>query len=1706
MATNLTTTTFSTTYKDDFRDSDNYHRVLFNAGKALQARELTQMQTIIQREIERFGSNIFREGGIVQPGGVAIVEYEYVKLASGQLPANTATILNKVFTVAAPNPALQVKIVQVIAASGSDPDTLVIEYQSTSAGTSGSQPVRVINGVTLENSVLGPSYDMVVASSAASGRGMKFEVAQGVFFAQGHFVFCEKQEIILSKYGITPTNDIGFRIIQDVVTVSDTNDLYDNQGAAPNLAAPGADRYRIRLVLTTRDQIASGQNFVFLTRVTDGQISDTTTANNSYNVLNDVLALRTKEESGDYIVKPFNAKFNDLNDSNLELEVTDGIVYIDGYRLEMKNKKIVVPKAQQTVTLENQAVVIQYGNYVIGSGGAGLPNINTLQRQNIRSVTGHGGSTIGTCRVRAIEEDGANWRYYLFEINMNAGQSFAAAKSIGLGSSDYFNIVLDDGAAQLKNTAQNDLLFPLPKVRPTQTGVAFDDISIQERYTVTTDGSGNSTTSTSVTSGTFENTGQWIVAPTDGAIESPTITLDGTQTSFTISGATPSKTLEIIAKVKRSSPTARSKTLTDATKTISWPADAKTDAAGQQYIDLDKTDIFSVSAVKINDSDGAAITSNWTLDNGQRDNYYGIGRLILKGGLSAPTSNIFIRFKHFTHGNGNFFDITSYNAAQVAYGDVPAYRQNDGTTIELRDVVDFRPVATRATGGIGLGYDSDGVGGTGIINLLPTNTDTFTGDIIYYMPRRDKLIAIAGPVRGKAIQAGSIQVITGTSDLNPQYPDVSTSSMALMNIDLNPYTLDESDLSTSMIPNKRFTMADIAELEQRIDKLQELTTLSLLELSTSSLGVFDSAGNARTKAGFLVDNFYDYAFSATDRAEYRASIDDLEGTITAEQDVHNVRLVYNSGAGDTTTSLVGDLAILPIASHQTLVNQQLATETMNVNPFAVITHNGQLRISPASDEWVETQYAPDAIVNATETRSGGTTRVQNSLAAWRNSWIGRPRGNQVTIRGRVTNRREIIADRVIDVQVIPFMRSRKISFKAEGLRPETQHFLFFNGVVLADYVRDETFERFSQRSDDVGNTYTNRTSHPDGASTIISDATGTITGSFIIPSNSALKFRTGTKIVKLLDISVDDDNAALSKATAGFTSSGVLETRQRTIRSTRVEERITLIQEPQDDGGGGGGGGGEGGGDAGDPLAQTFFINAKENPNGVFITKVDAYFASKDANIPVRCELRGVENGIPNSAPIAGAYVYLPPASVNIPADTENMASVQASPTTFEFEEPIYLLPDREYAVVLKAETIGYTSYVAETYAFILGSTEARVSRQPTLGSLFTSQNGFTWTPDQQRDLMFKLYRAEFSPSASAILENASAPTHLIRGNPISTTAGDATVRVYHRGHGLIKNDYVRLVNLDSDQSFGGIKGYDLTGSRQVTAVDYSGYTFEADSTASDTIITGGNGIIASQNYMFDVYVPNIQTLIPTETNISGSIKLTEGGSYAANRNTAIGYSRAKAASYSNITLNEFNFNTSPKCIFSDSNEAISPLSGAKSVTMKLNLSTNDTKVSPVIDLQRASMTMFENIIDKQDSAATNGFNVPISFVNETHPSEGSHAAKHVTVPVTLAEQAVGLKILFAAHRPLTGGFRVYYKTGTGDDNFDEVNWIELNEVSNNPADENPTIYREYEYLAGGQVGNLNAFSKFQLKIVMTSTNSSKIPVIKDLRAIALVT
>lgn len=682
--------------------------------------------------------------------------------------------------------------------------------------------------------------------------------------------------------------------------------------------------------------------------------------------------------------------------------------------------------------------------------------------------------------------------------------------------------------------------------------------------------------------------------------------------------------------------------------------------------------------------------------------------------------------------------------------------------------------------------------------------------------------------------------------------------------------------------------------------------------------------------------------------------------------------------------------------------------------------------------------------------------------------------------------RETIGTKVIDVKFIPFMRGRKIFFKAQGLRPNTRYFPYFGNKAIDDYTREETtFQRFSERQDDNSNVFQKATAHPDGSSNLITDDKGVIIGSFVIPSREDFKFRTGTREFKLLDISGGVDANAISAARAQFTSTGILETIQNTVKVTRIVDKVIVVKQ--------------------DPLAQSFFVDAIENPNGIFVSKIRLYFATKDSGIPVQVQIRPMIAGVPAEVPIPDAVKFLDPSDINIPSDLTDLDNIRSNGTDFEFEEPVYLQPNKEYAFVVLADTTSYTLHVAKTYEFLIGSTEARVTKQPTLGSLFMSQNSSTWNPDQDRDMMFQIYRAEFASSGTAYFTNSTNIRELTANNSLLTDSGDGQCTVFMNGHGFAKNDKVFVSGLtDSDVSGAFSFASSVLGSRTITKVDHTGFAFEADSNAQASLFVGGQNMVVTRNMMYDRYIPQVQTLLPgADTTIAASVKTVSGSSYGGTRNTGPTY--IKASSYSNITLNEVNRLSSPSVILNDSNATVHSVSGA-SFDMKLDLATADTKVSPIIDLQRLSVHTMEHVIDKQDASLTSGFNVPIRFIDETDANFGTHAAKHITTPVTLEEPAVGLKILFSANRQAAAGFRVYYKTATSDQVLDDLPYVELTEETNNPADESIRVFREYRYLAGGDGGALPEFTQFVVKIVMTSTNTAQWPRLSDLRVIAMVT
>ena len=132
-------------------------------------------------------------------------------------------------------------------------------------------------------------------------------------------------------------------------------------------------------------------------------------------------------------------------------------------------------------------------------------------------------------------------------------------------------------------------------------------------------------------------------------------------------------------------------------------------------------------------------------------------------------------------------------------------------------------------------------------------------------------------------------------------------------------------------------------------------------------------------------------------------------------------------------------------------------------------------------------------------------------------------------------------------------------------------------------------------------------------------------------------------------------------------------------------------------------------------------------------------------------EIRRTVNGYPESVrTIPFSECILNPEQVNIQGGGTSSTNDDVQPaTTFAFANPIHLTPG-EYAIVLVSQSNEYQVYISEMGGTILGGT-TKVDKQPYIGSLFKSQNASTWEADQNKDLKFKIKRADFATSGTAV-------------------------------------------------------------------------------------------------------------------------------------------------------------------------------------------------------------------------------------------------------------------------------------------------------------------------------------------------------------------
>ena len=615
---------------------------------------------------------------------------------------------------------------------------------------------------------------------------------------------------------------------------------------------------------------------------------------------------------------------------------------------------------------------------------------------------------------------------------------------------------------------------------------------------------------------------------------------------------------------------------------------------------------------------------------------------------------------------------------------------------------------------------------------------------------------------------------------------------------------------------------------------------------------------------------------------------------------------------------------------------------------------------------------------------------------------------------------------------------------------------------------------------------------------LVTDANGAVTGTFAIPDpkvNSNPRWRTGDRLFRLTSSASNSQTAAdvETAANAEYVAKGTIETVRETIvssrqakvemrsvtesqtitrTSTRTEERTVGYH---------------------DPLAQTFMI---DDAGGVFLTSIDLYFSSKDADIPVTVQIRDTVNGYPGQKILPFSEVSLNPSSVNTSTDG-------TTATKFTFPSPVYIQENVEYAVVVMANTQDYNMYVARMGEKALDSSRT-ISQQPYNGVLFKSQNGVTWTADQNEDMKFLLRRAEFSNvTGSVTLTNDTLPSRTLKNNPLRTTNGSAVVRVFHPNHGMHGTGNSVTISGCPTTGINGLDHTEInTTHTSISNVTLDSYDITVSTAASATGDVGSNAVVATQNRLYDVLnLSGIQTMVLPGTTLNYFLRPTAGRSIDGSETNE--FELTSLTNKIGVVGNDNISFTAPQLVASSINETDNMSSTAtvpvKSLHVILELSTSNTKISPVIDTQRISAFAIQNRLNSPDSGDPD-------FVDDFASSGTSTAAVYLTKPIKLENSSTALEVRTTANIRSTSDVLIFYRVlGTDDDRqIDELSFTAFNttgtsDVAVTPAEDDAT-FKEYKYSASG----INEFTTFQLKIVLKGTNSAYPPVLKDMRGVAL--
>ena len=553
----------------------------------------------------------------------------------------------------------------------------------------------------------------------------------------------------------------------------------------------------------------------------------------------------------------------------------------------------------------------------------------------------------------------------------------------------------------------------------------------------------------------------------------------------------------------------------------------------------------------------------------------------------------------------------------------------------------------------------------------------------------------------------------------------------------------------------------------------------------------------------------------------------------------------------------------------------------------------------------------------------------------------------------------------------------------------------------------------------------------------------------------------------------------------------------------------------------------------GDPIAQTFFTpkpKSNKTSYGTFVSSVDLFFGAKPntatgaLQLPVSVKIAQVRNGFPTKNYIAIATVKCKDVNVSTSPDVNDANTI----TKFTFKDPVYLLPDTEYALVVYSDSPEYECYIAELGGEVLGADPPqRISEQPYAGSFFRSQNATTWTPYQNEDLMFVIHKAVFESTGTATFNLKEAPEAsmnvdrlLLNTNKLTFPVGAVDFKV----KGLYKSntaydsynyivphqqfEYGKLLDASTKES-----SANYLNTRKIIQGNSNSLFVLAEFASSDPDVSAvfnkqTLSIIAGEH---DVNNGGISNNIISITNRGAGYNafVTTGNAVFGSSNNTL--NNAAQLFREQYLANNFNIG------FYNLTVAGGEGSGADGFAVA-NTDGGNTVNYIVVNSGGSGYIETPTLTIANGNATTGMITATAKAQGETGKRGGNINARYITRQITLEEgfESGDIRVFMDCIRPTGTDIQVYYKVLGSEDpeRFADKSWVRMEKtVDKNSKDTNQVIeltfrpdllenklkYTEngVQYPIGGK------FKAFAIKVCLLTADSTVVPVVTNLRIIA---